>query len=410
MAPRVLLFQWMGDYREAYQRLAGGGPETYNAQRFSVRSAGELAQEFGQYGVLCIAGAPPHDEVLPNGVRSLAAGLDPARPDFAAVTRLVERFRPTHVVAATPQVELLEWVLGQGIDLLPLFADSFSPGGAGLSWPRQLVRRWRHARFTRRLGRVLADRRVRWMSNHNVNASRALVRLGAPEGRVVPWDWPLPLPPDSFPPKHRDPAGSSWGLLYVGSVERAKGVGDAIGAVAELRRRGRPARLRVIGGGDPAPFRKEAAAAGAADAVRFDGRRPHAQVLAAMREADVVLVPSWHDYPEGVPNVIYESLAVRTPRVCSDHPAFRGLVGEGEATLSVPQRRPAALADAVEKLLTDPALYRRLSENAAGVLARLACPVTCYEMIRRWVAARPEDDRWLAGHSLAAGRCAAGCL
>jgi glycosyltransferase involved in cell wall biosynthesis len=193
-------------------------------------------------------------------------------------------------------------------------------------------------------------------------------------------------------------------------VEDRKGVGDAVGAVAALRRRGRPARLRVIGGGEAGPFRRQAAAEGAADAVRFDGLLPHDEVVAAMRSADVVLVPSWHDYPEGAPFVIYESLAVRTPRVCSDHPTFRGLVGEGEATLCVPQRSPAALADAVEKLLTDPGLYRRLSESSAGVWARLVCPATYYEVIRRWVSARPEDDRWLAEHSLGSGRYDGGGL
>ena len=189
-------------------------------------------------------------------------------------------------------------------------------------------------------------------------------------------------------------------MAYAGAVAESKGVGDAVEAIASLRRRGRDTELRVYGPGDARPFVTQVAALGLAGAVRFEGRRPHPEVIQAMRAADVVVVPSRHEYAEGIPMVIYEALAVRTPLVCSDHPAFRGRIGEGSATLTFPERRPTALADAVERIMTDPLLYARMSQATATVHERLQCPVKYGDMIRCWLSGAPEDVRWLAGHSL----------
>jgi glycosyltransferase involved in cell wall biosynthesis len=401
---RVLLVQWAGDYREAYHRLAAGGPETYHAQRESVEAAAEFAKAFALYGVLCMTAAEAYDEVMPNGVRAVGVALDPQHADVTAVIRKVEDVRPTHLVVTTPQPDLFAWALGRGIHLLPALADTFHAGTAGLSWPRRLVRAWRHARYTRRLARLLNDRRVRWVGNHNVSASRDLVRIGVDPRKVVPCDFPPQVRPGQHAPKSLDPAKGVWELLYVGSVVPSKGVGDAVRAAAELRRRGRNIRLRVMGRGDTREFRRLAEDAVAAGAITFDGPRPHDEVVAAMRAADLVLVPSRHEYPEGLPLTIYETLAVRTPLVCSDHPAFRDRVGDGSAAVCVPERSPAALADAAERILTDAELYRRMSEATAAAWTRLVCPVTYEELIRRWVRGGPEDERFLAEHSLASGR------
>src|SRR5947207_6372895 len=276
---RVLLVQWSGDYREAYHRIAAGGPETYHAQRESVEAAGEFAKTFGLYGVLCMTSADAYDEVMPNGVRAVGVALDPRHIDTAAVVRAVEAVRPTHLVVTTPQPDLFAWALGRGIDLLPALADTFHAGTAGLSWPRQLVRAWRPARYCRRLARLLNDPRVRWVGNHNVSASRDLVRIGVDPRKVVPCDFPPQVRPEQHEPKSLDAAKSPWELLYVGSVVPSKGVGDAVLATAELRRRGRNVHLRVIGRGDTEEFRRLAADAVAAGAIRFDGPRPHDEVI-----------------------------------------------------------------------------------------------------------------------------------
>jgi len=401
---RMLLVQWAGDYSEAYRRLYGGGAENYYAQRYSIDSAGALSRQYKAYGVLCLSGSARVDEVMGNGVRAMNAGLDMSKPDFSVITEMVVGFNPTHLVLTTPNPALLEWGINSGIDVLPQFADTFLFGSDDLSLARRFLKPIKHAMKCRRLARALNSARVRWVGNHNVNACRDLVRIGVSPKKVVPWDWPSMVKADDYEPKRLPGNGAVTTMVFVGVMNAKKGVGDAIGAIAELRRRGRVVRLRVIGPGDIEPFRRQARDSGVMDSVDFEGPRSHDDVIAAMRDAQLALVPSWHSFPEALPMTIYEALAVRTPLICSDHPAFASRIGHGTSSISVPQRSPAAIADAAERLLTDPERYHRMSEATAVTWKKLACPVAYYDLIRRWAAGSPEDDEWLAKYNLASGR------
>jgi len=186
-------------------------------------------------------------------------------------------------------------------------------------------------------------------------------------------------------------------------VNELKGGGDAIEAVAALKRRGRDVELQLIGKGDVDIFSRRARAAGVADCVHFEGLQPNSRVIEAMRSSDLVLVPSHHLYPEGLPCVFYEGFATRTPVICSNHPMFRGIISE-EAAVLLPEKRPDAYADAMEKVLDDPGLYRRMSVATKDAWHQFQCPVRWDEMIDHWLGATPEDDRWLAEYSLASGR------
>src|SRR5690242_5075214 len=114
----MLLVQWAGDYAEGYGRLYGGGGENYYAQRHSIDSAGALARQFGTFGVLCLTGAKPTDDTMPNGVRAINAGQDMTRPDFAAIIRAIASFDPTHMVLTTPSPTLLQWCMNSGVSVL----------------------------------------------------------------------------------------------------------------------------------------------------------------------------------------------------------------------------------------------------------------------------------------------------
>jgi glycosyltransferase involved in cell wall biosynthesis len=395
---RALCVQYSGDYREAYQRLSSGGPENYYAQRHSIEQAGQLANEFAGYGVLCLYADERYDEQLPNGVRAASLG-QPDRDRLAAeVLEFIARFEPTHLVMTTPMADVIGPAIGSGLDVLPILADTFFPPDGQPSVKRWLRRR-KHELWCRRFGRLLSDRRVRWAGNHNINASRELVRLGADPARVVPWDWPAIVDPANYSAKKLNLARDHWELVFVGSLIASKGVEDAVQAAALLTNRGRNVQLTVIGDGEVEPLQVLAGGA----KVAFRGRLPHSQVIAVTRSADVALVPSRHNYPEGVPMTIYEALAVRTPVICSDHPAFRGRVGAG--AVMVPERNPTAIADGVERLLCSPAGYAALSEaTEAGWQTLRSCPVGFYDLIRRWAARTREHDAWLAAHSLASGR------
>lgn len=394
---RVLIVQYAGDYREAYERLAHSTSETYFAQKYSVDATGDLARDVEEVGVLCVTSQEKHDEIVGNGVRSIGAGLASA-DDFAPLQRLFERFSPSHLIVTTPWLTPIRWARRNNVDLLLHTANTFRLAPPNGSVTSAAVRRLKHAYYLRRLGVLLNHPSIRLVSNHNVNASRDYVQMGVPAEKVVPWDWPQIVTPHSYDAKRAPEAGHLWKLLFVGVVSESKGVGDAIMALVELRRRGKMAQLRLVGDGAIDQFRILAKQYHVDKFVTFEGRKPHEEVLKSMREADVVLVPSRFDC---MPMVIYESLSVRTPLVISDHPAFKGRVGEGLSSLIFPMAQPRLLAAAVEQLMQDGANYERMSRNTAEVWERLQCPVKPKELLRRWISGAPDDARWLLDRSLA---------
>jgi len=107
--------------------------------------------------------------------------------------------------------------------------------------------------------------------------------------------------------------GPTLGLL--GSLDVGyKGHETALRALAALRRSTLPAaRLRLLGGGDPARWRARAAALGVEGAVDFSGTLPGgAPVLAWMDGLDVFLVPS---RTEGVPRALVEAMSRAVPSI-----------------------------------------------------------------------------------------------
>jgi glycosyltransferase involved in cell wall biosynthesis len=93
--------------------------------------------------------------------------------------------------------------------------------------------------------------------------------------------------------------------------------------------------------------------------VRFLGYR--GDVPALLRAADVFVLAS---HREGMPRSIIEAMLTGLPVVTTNIRGAREEVVEGETGFLVPVRDPAALAAALQKLATDPALRRR--QGAAG--------------------------------------------
>jgi glycosyltransferase involved in cell wall biosynthesis len=297
----------------------------------------------------------------------------------------------------------MKWCLDHRVEVLPLFADSFSLDVRTLSPLKAMARTLRHKLRNAKLSRVLNNSRIRWVGNHNVPASQDLVRIGVAPKKVLPWDWPPIVSPAMFEPKEGVSNGEPWRLFFIGSVVETKGVGDAVEAVSELKRSGRKVELTVVGSGDIDRFSQLAVKCGIAENVHFQGKLGHDQVIELIRGSHAVLVPSHHRYTEGIPMVIYESFSTRTPVICSDHPMFVNKVSRDAADI-VPERQPIALAKAVEQLLGDNERYHRMSQATQEAWDRLQCPLRYFDLIEHWLSGTPEDDAWLSQFSLATGR------
>jgi glycogen(starch) synthase len=91
------------------------------------------------------------------------------------------------------------------------------------------------------------------------------------------------------------------------------------------------------------------------------GRVDDARVAATVGTADVALVPSRYE-PFGL--VALEAMAAGTPVVASATGGLTDVVSDETTGLAVPPAAPERLAAAVTRLLGDPALAARLSEQA----------------------------------------------
>nr|WP_245196511.1 glycosyltransferase [Sphingomonas jejuensis] len=257
------------------------------------------------------------------------------------------------------------------------------------------------------MARLLNAGVVGAVGNHGRRASAQLAEIGVDRRKIIPWDWAPARTPHEQEPKCSASNDGAVTLLFAGALARSKGVDDLVEAAGVLRQRGRKVRVDLLGGGDIERLRALAEEKGVADAVTLHGKVANRDVVPMMRAADMVIVPSHHDYPEGLPLTIYEALVSRTPIVASDHPMFSGNIVDGVSALIFPAGNAGALADRVEQLLDNPALYERLSRNGAAAWERLQLPVTFEDLVARWL----EDDRdWLRAHSLAERNYAAAAL
>ncbi|HEX6367793.1 MAG TPA: glycosyltransferase [Longimicrobium sp.] len=157
------------------------------------------------------------------------------------------------------------------------------------------------------------------------------------------------------PPESR-PSGPV--LVASGRLAEQKGFSYLLDALRILRER-IPATLWLLGEGPlRGQLQEQAERLGIADAVRFLGFRadPHAFV----RAADVFVLSSIY---ESFGNVIVEAMAVGTPVVAANCPYGPAeIIHDGVNGVLVPPRDPAALADAVQRLLDEPALRARVGE------------------------------------------------
>jgi glycosyltransferase involved in cell wall biosynthesis len=144
-------------------------------------------------------------------------------------------------------------------------------------------------------------------------------------------------------------------MLAVGTLLECKGFADLIEACHILADRGVRFECTIVGDG-PERRRLEGLIRRHAllDRVRISGYLSQEALVPLYQRASVVVLPALSERHFGIPNVILEALAVETPVVCTPLPSLVELVEDGRQGLYVPERSPAALADALEALMRDP--------------------------------------------------------
>lgn len=380
----ILFFQY-GDFAQDYRRLEQGGEEYFRDQRYSVDFAASFSAHHNVSTVaICNR---PHTEQLAQNLHSI--GITPAHAyTSAAVSRILNELAPDVIVLRTPHNGVLQWARKRRVPTLPLFADFISrPRG-----PKQLFQ-------AIRLRQALMDDIFPAVANHSRNASLSLVQnLRLRPSRVVPWDGPLLTVNPVSKTMASDP--QQVRAFFAGTLSQDKGVGDCLDAIHLLKARNFRLSFRFAGAGDSDAWMARAQALGIADQVAFLGVTPNPVVVQEMRANDLVVVPSRHSYAEGLPNTLCEGLASRTPVIVSDHPAFASRLRHGSDALVFQAASAPALADAIQSLVLDPALYAKLSVNSETAYQSLFFGIEWASLISLFLSDPTNRTGWVAEHSL----------
>lgn len=154
-------------------------------------------------------------------------------------------------------------------------------------------------------------------------------------------------------------------ILFVGVLRYYKGLHYLLEAMTQI-----PARLLIVGDGPMrASLQLQASALDLGEKVVFVGRVSDEELPAYYRAADLFVLPA-SERSEAFGLVQLEAMSSGLPVVSTELNTGTSYVNRhGESGLVVPPKDPQALAQAINILLRDEPLRRRLSE---GALARSA--------------------------------------
>jgi glycosyltransferase involved in cell wall biosynthesis len=161
-------------------------------------------------------------------------------------------------------------------------------------------------------------------------------------------------------------------IAYLGLLEAPRGLGTAIQAMREVRRRLPRARLRVIGSGrDEGLFREQARQAGVTDCVEFLGWLEYRQALSVLTRCDVGLVPhhataSWQTT---IPNKLFDYMSLGKPVIVSSARPTERIVTEERCGLVFKDQDAAALAEAIVSM-GDPAVSEACGRRGREAIVR----------------------------------------
>ena len=207
-------------------------------------------------------------------------------------------------------------------------------------------------RFFRKLhGRIAVSSPARDFVSHYFPASYTVV----PNGVDVPYfaSGAAPLP------QFQD---GKLNLLFVGRLEKRKGLGTLLRAYVTLKETLPALRLIVVGDGRMREGYERYIEAHRIPDIVMAGYVSHEQLPRYHASADIFCAPNTGAESFGI--VLLEAMAAGLPVVATDIPGFSHVVSPGRQGILVRQSDPLSMSSAIHLLAADPGLRARL--GAAG--------------------------------------------
>ena len=170
--------------------------------------------------------------------------------------------------------------------------------------------------------------------------------------------------PEPTQPRRMPVPGGVQNVLFLGRLDKLKGVSDLIRAAAHPGFDRKRLRVRIAGGGDIAAYETEAEALGVDDVVRFEGLCDQDEVAKLLADADVLVLPS---YDEVLPLVILEALGNGVAVVCTPVGEVPAVLTESVNARFIAPGDVDGLAMELQNLLADPVLLETLGRNGRAL-------------------------------------------
>ena len=157
-------------------------------------------------------------------------------------------------------------------------------------------------------------------------------------------------------------------ILFVGRMEKRKGLRYLIGAYERVKQELPNSRLIVVGPGEHQQYEKLVNKANMQDVV-FTGYVPNEALHTYYQTADVFCAPATGEESFGI--VLLEAMAASKPIVASAIEGYSSVMSHGVQGLMVPPKDEQALASALIQLLSDKPLRQEM--GARGRLKAEEC-------------------------------------
>ncbi len=310
--------------------------------------------------------------------------------DLAALVRLLRLFRQARFAAVqsvTPKAGLLSMLAGW-LARVPVRVHIFT----GQVWAtRRGFSRW----FLRLMDRVIAGCATHVLVDSPTQRDFLLAEgvIRADKSRVLGKGSISGVDPSRFKPdlQARSKLRAQFGyheddvvILYLGRLNRDKGVLDLAGAFSRLA--AADARLRLLVAGPDEDGMQEAMQTvfgRAGTQARFAGYTDHPEQF--MAAADVFCLPS---YREGFGSVVIEAGACGVPAIGSRIYGVTDAIEDGVTGLLFEAGNVEDLAKCMSRLARDPALRRAMGERArARALRDFSATEITGELVKLYTAA-----------------------
>ena len=338
--------------------LGGGG-----AERICTLVAGGLAER--GYPVALVTMADPAADCypVPAGVDRFSLNLgqgstglvSAAKNNLARIRALRELFRrqrPQGIISFIDETNVLAILAAAPLGLPVIISQRADTDlyGSGRIW--SLLRRYAYPKAARLVSVSHGvDGYFGWMP-----AGRRTV-IQNPVSPAVLKAVLEPAPPE--PPRPY--------VVAMGRLADQKGFDVLLEAFARVAAKHPGVDLKVLGEGENrSGLERQRSELGLEDRVEFPGRLE--DPFPTLRAATVFALSSRY---EGFPNVLTEAMVCGLPVVATDCPAGPAeIIHHGKDGLLIPVDDPGAMAEALDRLLSDPAERARFSVEAAKIAGR----------------------------------------